>query len=210
MFNRMRGANAYSQVSLETAVQSADPHQLILMLYDGALMALAQAVVAMEQKDIPKRAQSISRAIAIIHDGLHASLDVESGGELGERLAALYDYMVERLTQANATNNAAAVQEVSGLLPYRFFRTHRLLHLTLVRRLVLVLRRRLTRCFLLPMHAIWGVVNPVNANFTYAFNIVIKVIVLRLFVIARLHTFQWAIAKHRGTFFTAGPETVYQ
>ncbi|MDD2407290.1 MAG: flagellar export chaperone FliS [Tepidiphilus sp.] len=116
MFNRMRGANAYSQVSLETAVQSADPHQLILMLYDGALMALAQAVVAMEQKDIPKRAQSISRAIAIIHDGLHASLDVESGGELGERLAALYDYMVERLTQANATNNAAAVQEVSGLL----------------------------------------------------------------------------------------------
>lgn len=116
MFNRMRGANAYSQVSLETAVQSADPHQLILMLYDGALMALAQAVVAMEQKDIPKRAQSISRAIAIIHDGLHASLDVESGGELGERLAVLYDYMVERLTQANATNNAAAVQEVSGLL----------------------------------------------------------------------------------------------
>jgi hypothetical protein len=99
---------------------------------------------------------------------------------------------------------------LSGLLPYRLFRTHRLLHLTLVRRLVLVLRRRLTRCFLLPMHAIWGVVNPVNANFTYAFNIVIKVIVLRLFVIARLHTFQWAIAKHRGTFFTAGPETVYQ
>ncbi|MGD9521667.1 MAG: flagellar export chaperone FliS [Tepidiphilus sp.] len=116
MFNRMRGANAYSQVSLETAVQSADPHQLILMLYDGALMALAQAVVAMEQKDIPKRAQSISRAIAIIHDGLHASLDVEAGGELAQRLAALYDYMVERLTQANATNNAAAVQEVSGLL----------------------------------------------------------------------------------------------
>jgi len=116
MFNRPRGANAYSQVSLETAVQTADPHQLILMLYDGALLALAEAAVAIEQKDIPKRAQSISRAIAIIHDGLHASLDMESGGELATRLAALYDYMVERLTQANATNNAAAVQEVSGLL----------------------------------------------------------------------------------------------
>jgi hypothetical protein len=94
------------------------------------------------------------------------------------------------------------------LLPYRLFRTHRLLHLTLVRRLILVLR--LTRCFMLPMHAIRGVVDPMNANFTYAFNIVIKVVVLRLFVIARLHTFQWAIAKHRGTFFTAGPETMYQ
>ena len=117
MFNRrMRGANAYSQVNLETAVQSADPHQLILMLYDGALLSLAEATVAIEQKDVPKRAKSISRAIAIIQDGLHASLDVEAGGELAQRLAALYDYMVERLTQANATNNAAAVQEVSGLL----------------------------------------------------------------------------------------------
>ncbi|VDR25533.1 Uncharacterised protein [Raoultella terrigena] len=87
------------------------------------------------------------------------------------------------------------------------FRTHGRLHLTFVRRLILVLRR-LTRCLLLPMMSIWGVVNPVNANFTYA--IVIKVIAFRLFVIARLHTFQWAIAKHRGTFFTAGPETVYQ
>jgi len=116
MFNRPRGANAYSQVSLETAVQTADPHQLILMLYDGALLALAEATVAIEQKDVPKRAKSISHAIAIIQDGLHASLDVKSGGELGERLAALYDYMVERLTQANITNNAAAVQEVSGLL----------------------------------------------------------------------------------------------
>ena len=117
MFNRrMRGANAYSQVNLETAVQSADPHQLILMLYDGALLSLAEATVAIEQKDVPKRAKAISRAIAIIQDGLHASLDVEAGGELAQRLAALYDYMVERLTQANATNNAATVQEVSGLL----------------------------------------------------------------------------------------------
>jgi hypothetical protein len=64
--------------------------------------------------------------------------------------------------------------------------------------------------FMLPMHAIRGVIDPMNANFTHAFNIVIKVVVLRLFVIARLHTFQWAIAKHRGTFFTAGPETMYQ
>ena len=99
---------------------------------------------------------------------------------------------------------------LNRLLAYRLFRAHRLLNLTLIRRLILVLRRRLTRSFLLTVHAIRGVVNPVNANFTHAFNIVINVIALRLFVIARLHTFQWAIAKHRGAFFTAGPETVHQ
>ncbi|WP_410260389.1 hypothetical protein [Klebsiella pneumoniae] len=90
----------------------------------------------------------------------------------------------------------------------RFFRTRRLLHLALVRRLVLVLRR-LTRGFMLPMRAVRGVSHRMNADFSYAFNIIIKVVVFRL-IVARLHTFQWAIAKHRRTFFTAGPETMYQ
>ena len=93
-------------------------------------------------------------------------------------------------------------------LANRFFRTRRLLHLALVRRLVLVLRR-LTRGFMLPMRAVRGVSHRMNADFSYAFNIIIKVVVFRL-IVARLHTFQWAIAKHRRTFFTAGPETMYQ
>ena len=93
-------------------------------------------------------------------------------------------------------------------LTNRFLRTHRLLHLALVRRLVLVLRR-LTRGFMLPMRAVRSVSHRMNADFTYAFNIIIKVVVFRL-IVARLHTFQWAIAKHRRTFFTAGPETMYQ
>ena len=38
------------------------------------------------------------------------------GGELGERLAALYDYMVQRLLFANLHNNIAALDEVAGLL----------------------------------------------------------------------------------------------
>ena len=91
----------------------------------------------------------------------------------------------------------------------RLFRAHRLLRLTLIRRLILVLRR-LTRCFMLPMNAVRRMTRPMNPDFTNAFNIVIKVVAFRLFIVARLHTFQWAIAKHRGTFFTAGPKTVHQ
>ncbi|GKQ20294.1 hypothetical protein NUBL21980_35110 [Klebsiella michiganensis] len=91
----------------------------------------------------------------------------------------------------------------------RLFRAHRwLLRLTLIRRLILVLR--LTRCFMLPMNAIRRMTGPMNPDFTNAFNIVIKVVAFRRFIVARLHTFQWAIAKHRGAFFTAGPETVHQ
>ena len=55
---------------------------------------------------------SVARATT----GLRASLDVESGGDLAERLAALYDYMAERLLFANLKNSLAAMEEVSELL----------------------------------------------------------------------------------------------
>jgi flagellar protein FliS len=39
-----------------------------------------------------------------------------AGGELAERLAALYDYMCERLLLANMKNNSSALEEVRSLL----------------------------------------------------------------------------------------------
>lgn len=116
MLNRRSGVAAYQKVDLETAVQTADPHQLILMLFDGALLAIAQAEVAIEQRNIPQRAAAINKAIAIVIEGLKGSLDVEAGGELGERLAALYDYIAERLMHANALNQKAPLEEAAGLL----------------------------------------------------------------------------------------------
>ncbi|WP_217127053.1 flagellar export chaperone FliS [Hydrogenophilus thiooxidans] len=116
MLNRNTGVSAYQQVDLETAVQTADPHRLILMLFDGALMAIAQAEVAIEQRNIPQRAAAINKAIAIVIEGLKAALDPEAGGELADRLAALYDYIAERLTHANALNNAAPLKEAANLL----------------------------------------------------------------------------------------------
>ncbi len=116
MLNRGGGIAAYQQVDLETAVQSADPHRLILMLFDGALLAIAQAEVAIEQRNIPKRAAAINKAIAIVIEGLRASLDMEVGGELADRLAALYEYIAERLMQANASNQTAPLKECASLL----------------------------------------------------------------------------------------------
>ncbi|MGL1833371.1 flagellar export chaperone FliS [Rhodocyclaceae bacterium SMB388] len=109
-------AAAYSKVGVETGVSAADPHRLILMLFDGAILAVAAASTAMAQKDIAAKGQAASKAIEIITNGLKASLDVNAGGELAERLAALYDYMGERLLYANLHDNAAAFDEVSSLL----------------------------------------------------------------------------------------------
>ena len=117
MFGTMkRGVNAYANVDLETGIASASPHKLIVMLYDGALVALRTARANMAAGNIPAKGIAISKAITIIDNGLRVSLDKEAGGIIAENLDALYDYMGRRLFQANLQNDVAIVDEVHGLL----------------------------------------------------------------------------------------------
>lgn len=110
------GINAYAKVGLDTSVTSADPHKLILLLYQGALLAISSAKNQMLRKDIPAKGKSISHAILIIDEGLKSSLDKNAGGELAQNLSALYEYMSQRLLVANLKNDVAALDEVSSLL----------------------------------------------------------------------------------------------
>lgn len=117
MFGMMRNpAQSYATVGVEVAVESADPHKLVLMLFDGAITAINIAKFQMEQQQIAEKGASLSKAISLITDGLKASLDMASGGELAERLAALYDYMAQRLLWANLKNEQAPLDEVLTLL----------------------------------------------------------------------------------------------
>jgi flagellar secretion chaperone FliS len=115
MFARQSAA-AYARIGVQTNVATADPHQLILMLFDGALLSINSAAVALESNDVPGKIKHITKAIEIIGMGLKASLDLTAGGELAERLDALYDYMTNRLVYANAFNTDAPLTEVAGLL----------------------------------------------------------------------------------------------
>nr|WP_315475355.1 flagellar export chaperone FliS [uncultured Undibacterium sp.] len=110
------GANAYAKVGIETGVISASPHKLIVMLYDGAIVALNNAIQHMKNSDIPAKGHSISKAIAIIENGLRASLDKKAGGEIAASLDALYEYMSNRLLQANINNQVEGLTEVQSLL----------------------------------------------------------------------------------------------
>ena len=110
------GASAYTQVAVETDVTSADPHTLILLLFEGAEAAIHLARGKMLEKDIPAKGKALSQAIQIVTEGLRASLDVEAGGEIAERLASLYDYIAARLLWANLKNDTAALDECLTLL----------------------------------------------------------------------------------------------
>jgi len=108
--------HAYRQVGLETGVAAASPHQLVLMLFDGLLDAVAQARGAIAASNIEAKGRSIGRAVRIVEEGLRAGLNGDADGTLVDRLQALYTYITLRLTQANLHNDAAALEECARLI----------------------------------------------------------------------------------------------
>lgn len=113
--SRHSATNAYASVGLETSVSAAEPHRLILMLFEGALLAVAQARQAIETGNVAEKGRAISKAIQIIEEGLKTSLD-DRGGSLSAQLRDLYDYMSRRLLFASLRSNTEALNEVSALL----------------------------------------------------------------------------------------------
>jgi flagellar secretion chaperone FliS len=98
----------------ESAVLSAPPETLVVMLYDGARRFLFQASVAMQNHQIELSHRKLRRAEDIIHH-LRDTLDMEQG-EISTRLEAIYLFCLRHLTQARFDRDAKKLEQVSNLL----------------------------------------------------------------------------------------------
>ena len=114
MISKQKGINAY-QRQQKSGVEVAKPEQLVATLFDKLMETLARVRHFMDVKDFANKADRINLAMDILQV-LEQSLDHEKGGELAGNLQALYQYCVRRLTEANASNDQAAIDEVSGLM----------------------------------------------------------------------------------------------
>ena len=88
--------DAYQSQTVETA----SPARLVSLLFNGALLQIGRARTAIESRSIEHAHEHLIRAQAIVTE-LSASLNMKDGGELANRLAALYDYCTARLVAAN-------------------------------------------------------------------------------------------------------------
>ncbi|ODU10625.1 MAG: flagellar export chaperone FliS [Thiobacillus sp. SCN 64-35] len=95
---------------------AASPHQLIVMLYEGAELSVRMAIKHLNEGDLGKKSVAVSRASNIISEGLRAALDLEQGGAIAQQLDALYEYMNQRLMLMHVRHEAAPLEEVLGLL----------------------------------------------------------------------------------------------
>lgn len=99
--------NAYQQNSVNTASKE----KLLIMLYEGLVKFIKQAISALEENDLQKAHTNFIKAQNIILEFM-ATLNMEIGGELSKSLMALYDYMYRRLVEANTKKNIEIAKEV--------------------------------------------------------------------------------------------------
>jgi len=91
-----RAANAYRRVDLESAPKT----QILERLFDRCLGDIAAAREAIEARDIKRKAAMLDHALQIVGE-LKASLDVNAAPVLCANLSALYDFVTDRLIDAN-------------------------------------------------------------------------------------------------------------
>ena len=115
--NPMKALRQYQKVNSHAQISEANPHRLVQMLMEGGLDRMAQAKGALERGDIALKGLMLGKATDILI-GLRDGLNPEKTEDPAsiEQLDALYVYMTNRLMEANANNDAAIIDEVSGLL----------------------------------------------------------------------------------------------
>ena len=110
MYGSRNYAEQYRKVGVSTRVVDADPHKLVAMLFEGANERMRRAEAFLAQGNQAMKGKAIGEACAIVGH-LNGSLDHEAGGEIAGNLSALYDFVIQRLTEANLNNDANALRE---------------------------------------------------------------------------------------------------
>jgi len=116
MHTACRLAEQYRRVDVSGRLTDAGPHKRVALLLEAACSYIRRAQVCLNNGSEPAlKGQTINQACTVIAH-LSGALDFAAGGEIAHNLAALYDYLLRRLTWANAHNDPSALEEALTLL----------------------------------------------------------------------------------------------
>ena len=113
--NAIAALAQYGQIKNDAQTTYASPHQLMLMLFDGAIEAMSFTIGAIQNKNFELRSKQNTRSITIIN-GMRECLDMETGGELADNLYSLYQYMTKELFRASFKNDVDTIQNIQTML----------------------------------------------------------------------------------------------
>ena len=102
------GLSAQYNSYINNHYDGMSPEQLILMLYKGALDRLKLLKQGIEENDIQKRGENLSKVIAIISE-LNSSVDSKMNDEGTQFLRGLYEAILTELPKISLTNDIKTV-----------------------------------------------------------------------------------------------------
>lgn len=105
--------NNPQQAYANNSVNTASPGELTLMLYNGCLKFIHLAERAMKENNIQQKNMNMQKAQAIVRE---LSITLKADTELGRNMLSLYEYLQERLIEANIKNDPAILKEVEGFV----------------------------------------------------------------------------------------------
>lgn len=106
-----RGIGSYQK----TETLGKSPLELLLMVYGGAIQAMADAEAAFRDGNRDAGREKIDRARKFVTH-LYTTLDNDRGGDVAQRLGHLYVFIIERLQVAQASADGAALQDLRAIM----------------------------------------------------------------------------------------------
>jgi flagellar protein FliS len=109
------GSRAAASAYAEQEILAESPLARVGRLYDMAGLEISRARAAIAAGDLQAKGRAVDRALRCI-SVLHASLDMQAGGEVARNLDRLYAYMLRRIVEASLRNDEAPLLEIAGHL----------------------------------------------------------------------------------------------
>lgn len=106
--------NPYAQYRQNT-VETATPTRMVVMLYDGAIRFLSQALPAMHARLYDRQSEMIGKAQDIIAH-LRDTLDFQAGGAVARHLSGFYAKLLDSLTDANIHDRPDRIEQAIDAL----------------------------------------------------------------------------------------------
>jgi flagellar protein FliS len=103
-----QGVNAYTKTQVSTTTSQKE---LIVMAYDGILRFLRQAREHIENKELEQKYNMLCKARAVIEE-LATTLNRDKGGIIAANLWNLYMFFLQKITEANFTNNLQCIDDI--------------------------------------------------------------------------------------------------
>ncbi len=99
----------------KSQVETANPIDLIIILYDRAIILLDKAINEIIEEKYEEKNTSLTKATDIVFE-LLTTLDNDKGGEIATSLSRLYNFVIREITNASTSLNTKKLDNAKKIL----------------------------------------------------------------------------------------------